>query len=61
MNSVQEKEIGQTMIQSLDTDKLQPLDKSLRQELVCLSMINTFIFPLVVLERSCSKYSKSSN
>lgn len=34
INEVQEKDIGKTMVQSLDPDKLQPLEKSLRQELV---------------------------
>ncbi|CAF0809219.1 unnamed protein product [Rotaria sp. Silwood1] len=33
INSVQENEIGKTFVNSLDTANMQPLDKSLRQEL----------------------------
>ncbi len=34
INSTQEKELGKTFVNSLDTVHMQPLDKSLRQELV---------------------------
>ncbi|CAF3397574.1 unnamed protein product [Rotaria sp. Silwood1] len=38
INSVQENEIGKTFVNSLDTANMQPLDKSLRQELLINSV-----------------------
>jgi N-acetyltransferase 10 len=35
INSTQENELGKTFVNSLDSVNMQPLDKSLRQELVC--------------------------